>query len=77
MFDLYCFLSAEDSFTISQLCKDIECLRKENAALREGRPLNYDDDDLDIDRLSDTSTTRDYLHSQLAKHNVSQTAGNQ
>lgn len=52
------------------MCVELEQLKKENAALKAGRAVSYEDDDLDIDQLSDTSETRDYLHAQLAKHNV-------
>ena len=58
---------------MSRLCIEIEHLKKENAALREGRPpplMDYLDDDMDIDGLSDTSDTRDILHAELAKNNV-------
>ena len=32
--------------------------------------MDYLDDDMDIDGLSDTSDTRDILHAELAKNNV-------
>ena len=68
---LWFVIVEELSPAISRLCIEIEQLKKENAALKEGRPMDCSDEDIDIDGLSDSSETRDLLHTQLARHNVS------
>ncbi|XP_067950613.1 putative leucine-rich repeat-containing protein DDB_G0290503 [Watersipora subatra] len=55
---------------LTHLCMEMEQLRKENNALRAGRPIDFSGDDIDIDTLSDSSEARDLIHSQLAKHNA-------